>query len=103
MTTPRELLDSANARRFTCRREDAVRAIEVAIASLEPRGTSDQVGDLADAVDAFKHREFYVAVLLARGAMHSKPLEGSARPATESRTFNAIKQEFHALCGGPET
>jgi hypothetical protein len=93
----------ATTRRFTRRREEAEHAIEVAIAALEDAAapTPDQIGDLADAIDALKQRQFYVAVLLAQGALHSKPLN-SRRPEAMSRTFDEIKQEYRALRGGLE-
>jgi hypothetical protein len=94
----KSLEERAEERRFTRRKEEAEHAIAIAIAALEDAShpTSDQIGDLADAVDALKQREFYVCVLLAHGAMHSKPLK-SGRPEAMSRTLSDIKREFHAL------
>ena len=90
----------ATERRFTRRREEAEQAIEIAIAALEdgPSPTADQIGDLADAIDALKQRQFYVSVLLAQGAMHSKPLK-SPRPDAMSRSFDDLKREFRTLRG----
>lgn len=98
----RDRFGSAGVQRFARRREDAERAIEVAFAALELNpATPDQLGDLADAIDALKQRQFYVSVLLAHGAMHSKPLE-SKRPQALSRTLDEMKQEFRALRGSAQ-
>src|ERR1044071_2520033 len=69
------------------RREDAVRAIEIAIVALEEKkAIPDQLGDLADAIDALKQGQFHAAALLADGALHAKPLKRGKRPETMSLT-----------------
>ena len=82
------------------RREDAVRAIEIAIVALEEKkATPDQLGDLADAIDALKQGQFHAAALLADGALHAKPLKRGNRPETMSLTLQEMKEAFRACRG----
>jgi len=87
----------AQIRRFTRRREDAERAIEIAIAALESKQpTSDQLGDLGDAINALQQQQFYVSVLFAHGALHSYALPGNP-PGRMPPALGQMKREFHAF------
>jgi len=102
MEATKNQLRDVKVRRFTRQREDAERAIEVAIATLEQgKPTHDQLGDVADAIDALKQRQFTVAVRLAQGAVHSTPV-GSKRPPVMARTLDEMKSEFEILCGAED-
>ena len=102
MEATKNQLRDAKVRRFTRQREDAERAIEVAIATFEDKApTPSQLGDLADAIDAFKQRQFYVSVVLAHGAVHVAPLD-KRRPETMARTLEEMKREFEILCGAED-
>ena len=102
MEATKNQLRDAKVRIFTRQRGDAERAIEVAIATFEDKApTPSQLGDLADAIDALKQLQFYVAVVLAHGAVHVAPLD-KRRPEMMARTLDEMKREFDALRGGVE-
>ena len=97
MEATKNQLRDVKVRRFTRQREDAERAIEVAIGTLEQgKPTHDQLGDVADAIDALKQRQFTVAVRLAQDAVHSTPV-GSKRPSVMARTLDEMKSKFEFL------
>src|SRR5918995_1158298 len=85
----RDLNDSA-------RIAEALAEIEIAFAaSLENAATPDQLGDLADAIDAFKDRAYGVAASLARAAASTRrKVEYSRRPATMSRSLAELREDF---------
>lgn len=80
---------------------EAVTEIEVALAALaENAATPDQLGDLADAVDAFKERAYGVAVSLARAASSTRrKVELGRRPDSMLRSLAEICDTF-AVCSG---
>ena len=61
--------------------------------------TADQLEDLADAVDALRAGQFYVSVLLAKGARRSKA--HAKKRIGRAPTLDEMKAEFLALQTGP--
>ena len=97
--TPKNFSSTASARRDLRRREDAELAIEIAIAALEQNhATQEQLGDLADSIDALRQGQFHVSVVLSMGAQHANSLPGGKSPSAISLTLDDIKKEFSALC-----
>ena len=102
MEATKNQLRDVKVRRFARQREDAERTIEIAIATLEQgKPTHDQLGDVADAIDALKQRQFSVAVRLAQGALYSTPV-GSRRPSATARTLDEMKSELELLCSAED-
>ena len=100
MTLAISPFDGARIRRFTRRRDEAVRAIEFAFVALEQRpATPDQLGDLRDAIEALRDGQFYASVLLAWGATRSLPLDIDRGPP---RTLQDLRAEFAELRAGRE-
>jgi hypothetical protein len=85
----RDLNDAAKLR-------EAVNEIEVAIAASAEGGTTpEQLGDLADAIDAFKERDYGVAATLARAAASTRrKVEYSRRPASMSKSLVELRETF---------
>ncbi len=74
---------------------EAITQIEIAFAASENVATSDQLADLADAVDAFKDRAYGVAASLARAAAGTRrKVEMSRRPAAMSRSLAELRETF---------
>jgi hypothetical protein len=88
----RDLNDTAKLR-------EAVSEIEVALAaSTEHAATPEQLGDLADAIDAFRDRSYGVATALARAAASKRrKVEQSRRPASMLRTLAELRETFELL------
>jgi hypothetical protein len=85
----RDLNDAAKLR-------EAVNEIEVAFAvSAEKAATPDQLGDLADAIDAFKERDYGVAAALARASSGTRrKVEYSRRPPSMSKSLVELREVF---------
>lgn len=85
----RDLNDAARLR-------EAVNEIEVAFAaSAENAATPQQLGDLADAIDAFKERDYGVAAALARASAGTRrKVEYSCRPASMSKSLVELREAF---------
>ncbi len=75
---------------------EAMAEIEIAFAfSAENTATPDQLGDLADAVDAFRERAYGVAASLARAAASSRrKVEFSRRPPSMRRSLAELREVF---------
>jgi len=84
--------DLNNATRLS----EAVAEIEVAFAaSLENASTPEQLGDLADAIDAFKDRDYGVAAALARAASGPRrQVQFSRRPDSMSQSIVELREAF---------
>jgi hypothetical protein len=78
------------------KRREAVNEIEVALTAFDERvATPDQLGDLADAIDAFKEREYGVAAVLARASASTRrKVEFSRRPPSMSRSLAELREAF---------
>ena len=78
------------------RLHEAVAEIEVAFAaSLGNSSTPEQLGDLADAVDAFKERDYGVAAALARAASGPRrKVEFSRRPESMAQSLVELREAF---------
>ena len=75
---------------------DAISAIEIALATLEnDTPTVDQLGDLADAIDAYAEGSYFVAKALASAALRShRRATGFTRPSV--RELSEVKRVFES-------
>jgi hypothetical protein len=72
----------------------AERAIHAALLTFETKHpTADQLCDLADAIDAYGDRSFYVATVLAEGSVHRRVMEQGRRPKL-NRTLSDLMASF---------
>ena len=81
------------------RRREAAAEIEFACAALaEDAAPEDQLADLADAIDAFKERDYGVAAALARAATRLRAaVRDHRRPNTASLSLKELCLRFQQL------
>ena len=95
MSESQTRFEQALTRQQNCRRDEAVDAIRLALAGDAKQPTADQLEDLADAVDALRAGQFYVAVQLAKGSLRPKP--HAKKRIGRAPTLDEMKSDFLAL------